>query len=115
MSKALSGENNPRGMLGKFHLEETKALMSEALSGENNPMFGKTHSTETKVKMSEAKIKKVFVYSKDSVSNELILFKSFNSCDEATKFFDCSKSSIYNYLDKNKLFRKQWILSTSER
>jgi len=37
----ISGEKNPRGMLGKHHSEETKQLMSKNNSGENNPNYGK--------------------------------------------------------------------------
>lgn len=115
MSKIMSGENNPRGMLGKSHLDETKALISKTLSGNKNPRFGKTPSAETKLKMREAKLKRVFIYYKNAVSNELILFKSFDSCTEVTIYFKCSKSTIYTYLDKDRLYKKQWILSTSEK
>jgi len=65
--------------------------------------------------MSAANSKKVFVYTLDSDSKGLILHKSFNSCEEAAKFFDCSTQLISYYLDKNKLYKKQWILSSSEK
>ena len=35
----MSGENHPRGMLGKKHSEENRKKMSENTSGENNPNF----------------------------------------------------------------------------
>jgi len=66
-------------------------------TGENHPMS-----------------KKVFVYNTlDSDSKALILHKSFNTCAEAAKYFDCDIRTISNYLDKNKLYKNQWILSSS--
>jgi len=93
----MSGQNNH--MFGKSLSSETLALMSEAKSGDNNPMFGK--------------YKKVFLYTLDSDSKGLILYKSFNSRVDAIEFFDCSPRTISNYLDKNKLYKKQWILSST--
>lgn len=71
-----TGESNP--MVGKTLSEKTKALMSEAKSSENNTrgMLGK--------------YKKVFVYSFDSVSKEITLYKSFDNTTEATKHSDCT-------------------------
>jgi hypothetical protein len=70
--------------------------MSEAKSGAKNPMC-----------------KKVFVYCLDSESKITIFYKEFSSCAEAALFFDCTTRSISNYLDKNKLYKKQWILSST--
>lgn len=120
----ISGKNHP--MYGKTHSAESLALMSEALSGENNPMFGKSHSAETlakmssahkgkthsaitKTKMSAAKGTIIYVYNAHG-----ILVNSFCSGKEAAKYFECSYMTIYRYTDKNKLFRDQWILSSSE-
>jgi len=72
-------------------------------------MYGKNHSLETLAKMR----KQVFVYSFDSVSNERIFFKSFNSCLDAAKELNTSKSTISRYLDKGKLLQDKWFLSTS--
>jgi len=47
------------------------------------------------------KYKKVFVYTLDSDSLNLILYKSFNNSLEAAKFFNCTIRTISNYLDKN--------------
>jgi len=113
-------------MYGKIHSAESLALMSEALSGENNPMFGKSHSAETlakmssahkgkthsaitKAKMSAAKGTTIYVYNAHG-----ILVNSFCSGKEVAKYFECSYMTIYRYTDKNKLFRGQWILSSSE-
>lgn len=118
MSEALSGVNHP--MFGKSHSSESLALMSKNHSGVNNPMFGKSHSPESLIKMSEAKIgenhpmkKNVFVYSFNLETKEKILYKSFNSCIEAAKYFDCTTRTLSRYLDKNKLYKKQWLLLSS--
>jgi group I intron endonuclease len=111
-------------LLGYQHTEESLAKMSEAQKsidrkGENNPMFGKTgesnpfygrtHSAETLAKMN----KKVFIYTFDSVSKEKKLFKSFNNITEAAEHYKCSKRTLFYYIDKNKLYKKQWMLSSS--
>jgi group I intron endonuclease len=123
-----TGENNP--MFGKTftHSEDTKALISAANKdisrnlGENNPMFGKTHSAETLAKMSSAlsgeknpMSKKVFVYSLDSTNNTTVFLKEFNTCKEAAKYFNCSSRTISNYLDKEKLYKKEWMLYSTEQ
>jgi len=77
-------------------------------------MFGKTHTEETLALMSLVKYKKVFVYTLDSDSKALILQKSFDSCSKAVKYFDCSTRNLTRYLNKNKLYKKQWILSSFE-
>lgn len=127
IGKGKTRENNP--MFGKTHSTETIILMSEAKIGENNPMFGKTGighpnygktlSDGTKAKMSEAHkgennsmSKKVFIYSSDPLTKETILYKSFDTCTEAAKYFNCSQATISRYLDKNKLYKNQWIFSS---
>jgi len=57
-----------------------------------------------------ARSKKVFLYTKDPVSNQMELYKSFDSFTETSKFFDCSRQNLTKYVDKNKLFKKQWLL-----
>lgn len=81
---------------GKTHLPGTIAKISEALSGENNPMS-----------------KNVFVYRFDPETKETILYKSFDTCIEAASYFNCSRRNISRYLDKNKLYKKQWVLSSN--
>jgi group I intron endonuclease len=103
--------------LGQVRSEETKVKMSEAKLGEKHPFFGKIHSVETKAKMSLSsgtKKKKVFLFTLDSELKDYIVFKEFESCSDAAKFFNCSNRVISHYLDKNKLYKKQWILSSSE-
>jgi group I intron endonuclease len=139
MSEIKTGQNNPN--FGITPTAETKALISETKKGENNPMFGKTgeshprfgttHSAESIAKISAAKkgkspsaetiakfslanSKKVFIYSFDPVSNEKTLYKSFDSYTEVRKYFDCSERTLSNYVDKNKLYKKQWILTTKK-
>lgn len=105
--------------LGAKHSKESIAKMS----GQNNHMFNKYLSDETLTKMSEAKAgkdnpmsKKVYVYSKDSDTvKETILYKSFDTCIDVAKFFDCTTRTISNYLDKNKLYKNQWILTSSPK
>lgn len=121
----FSGENHP--LFGKTHSEETLGLIREALSGENNPMFGKSHSAETLAKMSSAQKGKIFsaeTKAKMSVAKKTIIYvydaqgtlvNSFCSGKETAKYFKCSYMTIYRYTDKNRLFRDQWILSTSEK
>jgi group I intron endonuclease len=110
-----SGENNP--MFGKTG--ENHPMFGK--TGENHPMFGKCHSAESKQKMSEALFgnknasKMVYVYSFNSETKEAILFKCFNSCSDAALYFDCTTRSISNYLDKNKLYKKQWKLYSSQQ
>lgn len=135
-----TGENHP--MFGKTHSADTISKMRESqksvdrlgeknpmfgTTGENRGMFGKTHSADTIVKMREVQksvdrsgvnnpaSKKVFVYILDSNSKALILDKSFNSCVDAAKYLDCSTRTISNYLDKHKLYKKQWMLYSSEK
>jgi group I intron endonuclease len=111
--------------LGSRHLAETLSKLSKINSGENNPMYGKTHTPEAKVLISNAKsgenhpnfgkYKKVFIYSFDSKSKGLILYKSFDNSLETIKYFGCSRRTLSLYLDKNRLYKKQWILYTSEQ
>jgi group I intron endonuclease len=143
ISEALKGENHPmfgvtgenHPMFGISHSEETKHKMSQAHSGENHPMFGKSHSAESLEKMSKSQrsidrtgennpmfgitgenhpmSKKVFIYEFYSKTKDTIFYKELSSCAEAATYFDCTTRSISNYLDKNKLYKKQWILSSS--
>lgn len=116
----FSGENHP--LFGKSRLPETRAKISKAITGkihtaETKALIGKIHkgkliSAETKALMSLAKNKTIFVYTSDPDSKDLILYKFFNSCIEAAKYFDSTTRTISRYLDKNKLYKNQWILSS---
>lgn len=118
--------------LGMETSDETKEKLSKALSGSNNAMFGKTGnshpkfglvvSTETREKISFASSsssnfmrKKVFIYSIDFETKEIKLYKSLDTCKEAANYLKCSTYTITNYLDKNKLYKKQYMLYSSEQ
>ena len=110
ISEALSGDNHHRAMLGKNHSAETKAKISLALSGDNHPQFGKCPSAETRAKMSASLGTAILVYSED-----LTLANRFSSAREAAKFFNCSDGTIGRYAKSGKLFKKEWVLSTSAK
>jgi len=74
---------------------ETKAKLSEALKGDKHP-----------------KSKIVFVYSN---STPTILSHEFVSCTETANHFSCSTMTISRYLKSSKLFKRNWILSTSAK
>lgn len=115
---AKSKAKMSKAKIGKTHSAETLAKMSKAKLGENNSrgMQGKTHSADTLAKIALAKYKKVFVYTLDSDTKSLILHKSFNSRLDAAKYLDCSIRTLYKYLDKkDKLYKEQWILTTSQK
>jgi len=111
-----TGENHPN--YGKTHTSETKAKISEAMSGKNHPMFGRTGQNSPmfgRTGENHPASKKIFVYSFDSDTKETILYKSFLSCSEVALYFNCSARTISSYLNKNKLYKKQWILTSSEK
>lgn len=91
--------------------EEHKRKISEAIKGKN---LGKSHSPETLRKMvlaSKGKNnKKVFVYTKDPVTNKTILYKCFDSCSDAAKELKRANSAISRCLDNGKLLQKKWLL-----
>lgn len=115
------GKNHP--LYGKTRLPETKARISKAITGrthsvETKVLIGKVHkgkciSAETKALMSLAKYKTIFAYISDTDSKGLILYKFFNSCTDAAKHFNCITRTLSRYLDKNKLYKDQYILSSS--
>lgn len=53
----------------------------------------------------------MFLYSFDPFSNETTLYKSFDNYTQATKYLECSKRTLSRYVDKNKIFKKQFKLS----
>ena len=55
----------------------------------------------------------MFIYSFNTLSNETTLYKSFDNYTETAKYLEYSKRTLSKYIDKNKLFKKQWKLSTS--
>jgi len=109
-----AGEKNP--FYGKIHSPENLVKFSEAKSGKNNPMFGRIGELNPmfgKIGEDHPRSKKVFVYSFDSETQETVLFKSFNTCSDAALYFECKIITISRYLDKNKLYKKQWLLFSS--
>ena len=128
MSLTRKGSNNPfygkthlkeslvkisMARRGIIHTEEAKFKISLSKIGEKHPMYGKNHTSDTLAKISLAKSKKVYIYSTDSFSNETILFKSFDNYTETAKYFNCSKRTLSDYVDKNKLYKKKWLLLSS--
>lgn len=105
-----TGENSSRGMLGKIYSAETISLMKEVKSGENRPrgMSGKTHSVDTKSKISETKGTNIYVY-----DTQGSLVNTFNSARKAGEYFDSNFNTILKYARNGKLFKSNWILSTS--
>jgi group I intron endonuclease len=93
-----------KSLTGKSHSVETKLKMSEA---HKNKVF----SEETKAKLS----KEVFIYSFNLETKIKIFHKSFSSCIEAAKYLDCCTHTISRYLDKNKLYKKQWMLYSTQQ
>ena len=60
---------------------------------------------------------KKFIYYKDLKAKILYLintipYKSFDTCKEVAKYFDCSTGPIITYLDNNKFYKNQWILTS---
>jgi hypothetical protein len=55
-------------------------------------MFGQNHTPDSLMKISLAKSKKVFIYTKDSILNEIILFKSFDN------YKTDPRSQVFNFL-----------------
>ncbi|KFH98280.1 GIY-YIG endonuclease (mitochondrion) [Podila verticillata NRRL 6337] len=93
-------------LLGYVHRKESITKMSETKKDKNHPMFGKTGENSPRGML-------VFIYSFNTLSNETTLYKSFDNYTEAAKYLECSKHILSRYIDKNKLFKKQWKLSTS--
>jgi group I intron endonuclease len=94
--------------LGSKHTEKTKNNMKKSKTEEHKKNMSKPKTEITRKNMSKAKLgennpmsKNIFVYSFNSETKEAILYKSFNTCIEATKYFDCSGRTISRYLDKN--------------
>jgi group I intron endonuclease len=102
--KALLSETHK----GKSLSVEIIAKISETLKDENNPMFGKTHSAEAKAKISATKGTAIYVYSSDGT-----LVYNFSSANKAAEYFNCYHKTIIRYVRNQKIFKEQWILSTS--
>jgi hypothetical protein len=110
MSDAHKGKTHSIEILAKISAKTREGMTDPALRAKmSEAKKGKTLSEITKAKLN----KKVFVYSLDPETKVTILYKQFNSCTEVTEFFDCSTRTVSYYLDKNKLYKKQWNLSST--
>lgn len=120
----MSGENHPMfGKTGENHprfgislTDNIIANMKEAQkkidrTGIKNPrgMLGHTHSPDTLVKMSLAKGGGI-IYIYDTHGS---LVNSFYSARKAAEFLKTDHQVIMRYLRSGKVFKEQWILSTS--
>lgn len=139
ISEALTGNNHPRGMLGKSHSVESIEKISKAqksidrtgenhpmfgITGENHHLFGKRHSAESISKMSKAHYgKTLFEETKAKISlvkgksiyvyssDKSTLVNTFTSSRKAGEFFSVSKDTIIKYARNGELFQEKWILS----
>uniref|UniRef100_UPI0030E18AC6 hypothetical protein n=1 Tax=Dematophora necatrix TaxID=2751867 RepID=UPI0030E18AC6 len=99
-------KNNP--MYGKVHLQETKLKISESKKG-------KPRTEETKLKISLTSSRKLYLYTNDTTSSEKkVLFKLFDNYSAAAEYLNCSTRSISRYVDKDKLLKKKWFLTTKD-
>jgi len=120
----MSGENHPMcGKTGENHprfgislTDNVITNMKEAQkkidrTGIKNPrgMLGLNHSPDTLVKMSLAKGGgTIYIY--DTHGS---LVNSFHSARKAAEFLKTDHQVIMRYLRSGKVFKEQWILSTS--
>ena len=71
--------------------------------------IGKLRSLETKLKISLTNSRKVFIF-----TDEKIKIKYFNSYSEAAEYLNCSIRTISRYIDKNKLYKKNFFLFSKD-
>lgn len=89
-------------MFNKSHSDESKLIMSQM-------KIGKLRSLETKLKISLTNSRKVFILSANRRQDEKIKIKHFNSYSEAAEYLNCSIRTISRYIDKNKLYKKNFF------
>jgi len=106
MSLAKLGQNHL--MFDLKHSEETKVKMSLVLSLENHSLFGKAHSEKTKLKISLTKGTATYLY-----NNQGSFVNIFSSAVKAGENLNVSYHTILKYAKSEKLFKNEWILSTS--
>jgi len=102
LSEISKGKNN--SFYDKIHTAETLTKMALAKKGVNNPMYGKIGKNK---KLS----KKVYVYNN---KESLIFFKIFSFYVETAIHFYCHKRTINRYIDTQKLYKKEWLLSSKK-
>lgn len=100
------GDKNP--MYGKSHSVEYKVILSERMSN-NNPMVGKPCTEEVKAIIKETQSISLYVYDANTKS---LLFK-YDSQKEFIKAFKVSPKTVIKYVNKDIIFREQYILSNT--
>ena len=95
-------------MFSKLHNEESKLKM-------RIHRLGKILTEETKLKISLTNSRKVFVYKYDSILDRKVLIKDFNSYTEVAHYFNCSIRTISRYIDKYKLYKKEFYIYTKSQ
>ena len=100
------GDKNP--MYGKTHSVEYKVILSERMSN-NNPMAGKPCTEEVKAIIKETLSIPLYVYDAKTKS---LLFK-YDSQKEFIKAFKVSPKTVIKYVNKDIIFREQYILSNT--
>jgi len=98
--KLKSRINANNSMFNKSHSAETKLMMSQIKTG-------KLRSLETKLKISLTNSRKVFIF-----TNEKKRIKDFNSYSEAAEYLNCSIRTLSRYIDKKKLYKKEFFFSS---
>lgn len=94
--------NANNSMFNKSQRDESKLIMSQI-------KIGKLRSLETKLKISLTNSRKVFIF-----TDEKIKIKHFNSYSEAAEYLNCSIRTISRYIDKNKLYKKNFFLFSKD-
>lgn len=100
-SRFLDPKNHP--MYGKSHSLDVKNLISKP--GNLNPMYGKEQSNLTRSKISERLSKPVALYDAD---HTYIL--TFKSNVQLSKFLECDKSTVGDYVKSGKLFKELYYI-----
>jgi group I intron endonuclease len=99
---------------GKSFSNEHKLKLSISRLGEKNHLYGKLLDEKHIKKISlvmlgekNHRYKKVFVYSKDNSTKLLFEFSIYT---EASKYFNCSYTTISNYINSFKIYKDKWLL-----
>jgi group I intron endonuclease len=104
---SLLGYKHTKESIAKFSGENHPLF---GATGENHPrgFLGKIHTTETLTKISTSLGTTIYVY-----NSQGLLVYTFSSSRKAAKFFNCSDPTIMKYARNGEIFKGLWILSTS--